>query len=170
MEGVKGALKYGVIDVIHPLINFSGLGILHGTREDMERQLLLAKQSGRGIFAMKVLGGGNLLRDYDMGIQYARELDCVDAVAIGMQSRDEIDGNIQYFEEGRVGDDLKAKLLKVNRQLLIEDHCTGCGKCVQRCSYKALRIADGRAAVNRDCCMTCGYCAGVCPDFCIKIV
>lgn len=170
VDGVKGALKYKELEVIHPIINFSGLGIINGTKEDMLQQMKLAKAAGKGIYAMKVLGGGNLLKDYDKAIQFARELDEADSVAIGMQSKEEILANLQYFAHGKIDTELNEKLSRVNRSLLIEEHCTGCGKCVRRCNYGALTLNGGKATVKKDRCVTCGYCAGVCEDFCIKVI
>ena len=56
------------------------------------------------------------------------------------------------------------------RRLLVEDWCEGCGRCVQRCGQKALSLRDGRAVVEDARCVRCGYCAAVCPQFCLKVV
>ena len=52
------------IDILFPLINFRSLGIRkgssHGTKEEMEIEIKKASDAGKGIFAMKVFGGGNL--------------------------------------------------------------------------------------------------------------
>ena len=170
VDGIKGAIKHEELEVVHPMINFSGLGIINGTKEDMLQQMKLARLAGKGIFAMKVLGGGNLLKDYDKAIKFARELDEADSVAIGMQSKEEILANIQYFHEGKVDEALSKKLSRVNRSLIIEEHCTGCGKCVRRCNNGALTLKDGKATVQKNRCVTCGYCAAVCTDFCIKVI
>lgn len=170
VDGVKGALKHSEIEIIHPIINCAGLGILGGKKEDMLQQMKLAGTVGKGIFAMKVLGGGNLINDFEKAIKFARELDCADSIAIGMQSEEEILANLQYFSEGKIEEEIRKKLLLTNRKLFIENHCIGCGKCLQRCSYGALTMVCGKATVSYDKCITCGYCAGVCPDFCIKVV
>ena len=31
-------------------------------------------------------------------------------------------------------------------------------------------VADGRATVNEALCVRCGYCAAVCPQFCLKVI
>jgi len=170
VNGIKAAIKHNEIEIIHPIINFKGLGILDGSKEEMLQQMELAKAVGKGIFAMKVLGGGNLIKDFDEAIRFAKDLDCADSIAIGMQSIEEIKANLQYFSEGKIEESIKKKLLQTNRKLFIEDHCLGCGKCVNRCSYGALTIFDGKVLVDHSRCVTCGYCAGVCPDFCIKVV
>ncbi|MGB4236381.1 MAG: aldo/keto reductase, partial [Bacillota bacterium] len=45
------------VDVIHPLINMAGTGILGGTVEDMASAIETASLNGKGIYAMKALGG-----------------------------------------------------------------------------------------------------------------
>ena len=42
--------------------------------------------------------------------------------------------------------------------------CEGCGACIRRCPNKAIHWNQyGLAAVDDDVCLTCGYCAPVCP-------
>lgn len=53
---------------------------------------------------------------------------------------------------------------------MIHDWCEGCGRCVRRCGQGALRLENGRARVDLEKCVLCGYCAGVCPQVCIKVV
>ena len=59
---VRAAAVFGGVDVIHPLINVEGIGIQDGTRADMEASIAYAHGLGVGIFAMKPLGGGHLMR------------------------------------------------------------------------------------------------------------
>ena len=44
---------------------------------------------------------------------------------------------------------------------IISANCTGCGKCVDACSYGAIRVVNGLAMVD-DRCTFCGSCAQVC--------
>lgn len=41
--------------------------------------------------------------------------------------------------------------------------CQDCYKCLRHCSVKAIRIAQGRAAVVPELCVLCGRCVEVCP-------
>ena len=44
-------------------------------------------------------------------------------------------------------------------------YCTGCGKCVVVCPYKAISLGeDGKASVNAALCKGCGSCAAACPS------
>lgn len=169
VSGVKGALKFDEIEIIHPLINLTGIGIEDGSREDMEKALTKAYAVGKGIYGMKVLGGGNLLRDRENALNYALKAPFLHAMAIGMSSKVEIDYNLLYIS----GKTDEAKLINAeigNKRLLIEPWCTGCGKCVERCGSSAMILNGKKATVNSSKCVLCGYCAGVCPDFCIKVV
>jgi len=61
VEAVKAAAVMPEIDVIHPLLNLQGLGIINGTLSQMLEAVNLALSEGKGIYAMKAIGGGNLL-------------------------------------------------------------------------------------------------------------
>lgn len=169
VTGVLGAIELGGLDVIHPLINISGYGIINGTREDMEKALILAKQKGLFIFSMKSLGGGNLFFKAKECLNYAFSLPFVDSVAIGMQSTEEIDANISFLEKGSFSDE-ETKLLNKNRKLHIEYWCTGCGNCVKKCPQKALRIENDKAFCDKKKCILCGYCSAYCNSLAIKII
>jgi len=53
---------------------------------------------------------------------------------------------------------------------MVHDWCEGCGRCAERCGQGAIRVENGRAAVDMEKCVLCGYCAGACPQFSIKVV
>jgi 1-deoxyxylulose-5-phosphate synthase len=52
----------------------------------------------KGLYGMKVLGQGSLTHDPERAIRYVLELDCVDAITIGMTSDDQIRHNIDIME------------------------------------------------------------------------
>lgn len=158
------------LDVVHPLFNRTGIGIADGTAEDMLTAIRAAHADGIGVFSMKALGGGNLLSDVSAAFDYVLRCDAIDAVAVGMQSYDEVDANIAYFETGRFPEAQKRRLAQRQRRLLIEEECEGCGKCVERCGQHALSLSAGQAVCDSSRCLLCGYCAGVCPQFAIKII
>lgn len=169
VECVHAAVYFGGIDVIFPLINIAGLGIQGGTREDMEREIVRAADAGIGLYAMKALGGGNLLSRREEAIAYALSLPGISSVAVGMQSEDEIDCNVALFNGLKPAQDVVRRIAKSERRLLIDDWCEGCGRCVKRCGQGALSLVNGKSQVDKSKCVLCGYCAGVCPEFCIKV-
>ncbi len=162
---------YKEIDVIHPILNFSGIGLLDGTSKQMENAVREAHKVGVGIFGMKMFGGGNLFNDFEKATKYALNLDCADAYAVGMQSKMEIDMNIALFENRKVDQKLINQTRSRKRRLLVEEWCTGCGACVKECKAGAMSVSlDGKAMVNKDICVLCSYCARACRDFAIKVV
>ena len=118
ISGVRAAAAHPQIDVIHPLINMVGLGIADGTRDDMAAAILHAAQCGKGIFAMKALGGGALFGRAQEALAYVRGLPGVHSVAVGMGCRDDIEANVAFFAEGRFPDGLDN--LQRDRRLVIE--------------------------------------------------
>lgn len=167
---VKAALRFPSIDIIHPLINIEGIGIQDGSRDDMERYANDAHANGRGIFAMKPLGGGHLISSAYNAMKYLIDAPWADSIAVGMQSFDEIDANIAMFENSPDAMELMDRLSGRKRRIMVHDWCEGCGRCAQRCGQHAITISDGRARVDQSKCVFCGYCARVCPQFCIKVV
>ena len=119
---------------------------------------------------MKPLGGGHLLRDPRQAFDYLRELPYIDSICCGMQSEDEIDVNLCLISGETPDTDASARIQCNPRTLMIHDWCLGCGKCVERCGQGALHIENGRCVCDQNKCVRCGYCAPVCPDFCIKVI
>ena len=161
---------YRYADILHPLLNVAGIGLLDGTAVDMENAVTSAHEAGVGVFGMKMLGGGNLLSRFDEAAAYAVGLACADSYAVGMQTQDEIDMNTALFENRKVPEPLLERTRSRRRRLMIEDWCTGCGACVSRCGEKAMRLENGRAVYDPARCLLCGYCAYACRDFAIKVV
>jgi len=164
---VKSACTFPGIDVIFPILNMAGIGVADGTKEDMEAAVRLAAGYGMGLYAMKALGGGHLIRQRREALSYALNMPGVASVAVGMQRAEEVDYNCDLFE-GLEPDENAA--MQADRRLLIDFWCEGCGKCVERCKQGALHVEHGKSMVDPGKCVMCGYCATVCPQFCIKVV
>lgn len=169
VKGVLGGVQTPEIQVIHPLINRRGLGIMDGSAEQMLAAIHYAHFRGKGIYAMKALGGGNLISDAYRSFQFVASNKFIHSMAVGMKSRDEIDANIAWMDGIRKGA-VEQRISKIPRRLHIDDWCQGCGRCVEHCRYQALKVVNGKAQVDNDKCLLCGYCANYCQDFCIKIV
>jgi predicted aldo/keto reductase-like oxidoreductase len=170
VAGVRAVLDRPEIDVVHPLFNIRGLGILAGSREAMLDAIKSAWGQGKGVYLMKALGGGHLLHQAEQALSYAFGQECAASVAVGMQTRAEIDCNVALACGLPVPERVRAAAARQDRRLHIEDWCEGCGQCVEICPQGALSLGDdGKIHVVESSCLLCGYCAGVCPYFCVKV-
>ena len=170
IAAVEAALKYPEIQVIHPIINIAGLGIIDGSKEEMLHAIENAAKAGKGIYSMKVLGGGNLIHSAKKCFDFVLNNQNIHSVAVGMQSVAEIINNIAVFEGMEASEEIKSQISNTKRKLLIDTWCTGCGNCIDKCQQKALKIIDGKTQVNSEKCVLCGYCSAYCKEFCIKII
>lgn len=170
IKAVEAASTIPEIDIIHPILNYKGIGIGDGTAEDMQKAIEKARERGKGIYSMKPIGGGNLIGEVKKCFSYLLQSKYIDSVAVGMQSESEVACNILLFEGKNVPEEIENRLRNTKRRLLIDEWCEGCGLCTQRCSINALEIVNGICTVKQDKCRLCGYCATVCPQFCIKII
>jgi aryl-alcohol dehydrogenase-like predicted oxidoreductase len=164
---VRAAARLKEIDIIHPIYNLRGIGVVDGTREDMENAVRAAFKAGKGIFAMKPLGGGHLYGQVREAFTYAVDSPYVHSVAVGMQSKQEIAQNCAFFNGQR---DVMFSSLGIKRELMIHDWCVGCGCCVDACQNNALRLYEKRIKIDQARCVFCGYCGAACPNFAIKVI
>ena len=167
VAGVFAAVE-ARLDVVHPLINIAGLGITDGYRKDMEAAVAMAKSAGLGVYTMKALGGGNLYSKASEALAYA--IGRGHSVAVGMKNQLELEANLRFFETGRFTTAEEKRLFAQTRQNIIEDHCTGCLRCMASCPAKALHPQGGRVVCDSEACILCGYCAAQCENFCIKMI
>jgi len=170
VEGVLAAAEIPGLDVIHPIINLRGIGIQGGTVDDMLLAIRKAFTAGKGIYAMKALGGGNLLNCAEEALNFVMGIPEVASVAVGMQSVEEVEFNVNLFEGKPVSRRLRESVDRQPRRLHIEDWCQGCGDCLNYCSAGALSILSDKVLVDQGLCRLCGYCSRACPHFCIKVV
>jgi predicted aldo/keto reductase-like oxidoreductase len=167
----RAAASHPEIEVVHPLINRTGMGIMDGSAEEMTEAIASCSESGKGVYAMKALAGGNLISEARASIRYVLGLPGVDALALGMLSREEIDANLKLCSEGYADDETWGILEKRRRKFkIMEKFCKGCGACVDACTAHALVLENGVATVKEEECILCGYCAAACPEFLIRVV
>lgn len=170
IAAVRAANRYPELEIIFPLYNKTGIGIADGTSEEMLLEIQKAHALNKGVFAMKPLGGGHLIGEREEALRFVLEEPSIASVAVGMQTLDEVAYNCAIFSGEMPDEALSSRISAQPRSLLIQDWCEGCGACVNRCKNHALSLVDGKAKVNGSLCARCGYCAAVCPQFCIKVI
>lgn len=170
IEVVRAAGIMDEIDVIHPILNQSGIGICDGSREDMLSAIEFAIAQGKGIYTMKALGGGHLSSCAAQAFEWILAQAGISAIAVGMQSLDEVALNTTIFSGQQVNPELWHRVGNRKRRLLVEDWCVGCGTCAVKCPMGAISVIDGVAKPDVNKCVLCGYCGAHCPEFCLKII
>ena len=153
-------------DILFPLINFRGLGIRNGdnpgNKEEMASAIKKASDMGMGVFAMKVFGGGNLTGHYMEALDYVYDLEGIYSAMIGFGDKKEVDDIINYLDgklEKNFLPNVKHKKMNID-----QGDCESCYACIEKCPNHAIFInKKGLAQINHDKCLTCGYCAPVCP-------
>ena len=154
------------IDVIHCMLNFAGIGILDGGVEDMLSAIAVAKANGKGVYTMKAIGGGSLMKQAKKALLWAFDQELPDAVAVGCKDEAELLTNIGWISGEE--DPPQAQLCRLLPRKLVFDDCHGCGACVERCANGALTLEADGARWHEEKCLYCGYCAAACPWFCIS--
>jgi len=92
------AAKEDWVDVVLARINYAGV-IMDEHPDHVIRVLRQMHDAGKGIYGMKVIGQKQLASEWRHAVKFVYDLDCVDAITMGMESREEIDRNVAYIEE-----------------------------------------------------------------------
>jgi aryl-alcohol dehydrogenase-like predicted oxidoreductase len=168
VEVVKSAAENRDIDIIFPIINKIGLGIVDGSVEEMLAAIKKANEAGKGLYAMKALGGGHLIDDIQDAYDFVRKIPGISSVAVGMVNTKELDLNLRLFNDEKVTpEDLPVKA--ADKKLIVSIFCKGCGKCVTTCPSAALSLQEGKTLVDVNKCVLCGYCNPICPEFALRL-
>lgn len=153
------------IDVIHCMLNFAGIGILDGGVEDMLAAIAAAKNNGKGVYTMKAIGGGSLMKQAKQALLWAFQQELPDAIAVGCKDEAELLTNLGWLRGEEPPEAEQCRLLP--RKLVFDD-CKSCGACVRRCANGALTLEKEGVRWHEERCLFCGYCAAACPWFCIS--
>ena len=159
------------VDIVFPIINKTGTGILHGSMEEMIAAINRCRECNKGIYLMKALGGGCLVSDYHAALSFVRERFPM-PIAMGMVSLKEVDYNLDYFncnseEAGKLPEPVaESKCFQV-----VEFLCKDCGECIEICPNLAISkpALAAKPTINPDLCLRCGYGVGFCPQFAIRM-
>lgn len=161
------------LDVLHPMLNRDGFGIIDESLDAMLDVLAGAKRQGKAVYAMKPLGGGHLRGDAKAALEWVLGRPEVDAIVVGMTSADELAMNVATASGSPVDPGLEHRAMQQQRRLFINEAlCRHCGLCISLCQQKALTFQEGKKApaIDEKKCIVCGYCAPGCPAFAIRII
>ncbi|SMB92779.1 Predicted oxidoreductase [Desulfonispora thiosulfatigenes DSM 11270] len=166
---VDRASEIPELDIVFPLVNKIARGIVGGTREEMLAAIKKCQDAGKGLYAMKVLAGGNLIDDLLDSIKFGRNIDGISSIAIGMVKKKELDLNIKIFNNEKITEEMIPKAANSKKLFIWQAGCKKCGICINTCPNKALSMSEKGAEVNHDLCILCGYCYAACPEFLIRL-
>jgi aryl-alcohol dehydrogenase-like predicted oxidoreductase len=84
------------VEVVLARINYAGMH-MDASPAEVIPVLKRMHKSGKGVYGMKVMGAGQLGHDPERALQFALNLDCLDAIVIGMEGEGEIDQNLDLL-------------------------------------------------------------------------
>ena len=160
------------IDVVFPIFNRTGIGILHGDVETMAAAIKACRQQDKGVYLMKALGGGCLVNDFAAALGFVRKRFGL-PVAIGMVSSAEVDCNLAWFSgEQPEKSDWRPATIEEKRFQVVDLLCKNCGACIEACPNLAISRPEleAKPAIKAELCLRCGYCVGHCPEFAIRMI
>ncbi len=170
VEVVRRAAEIKEIDVIFPIINKLGMGIVNGSVDDMINAISEAHKAGKGLYAMKALAGGHLIDQLEESFNFVRDMKVITSIAVGMVNQEELEINLKIFNDEKIPQELLSQKIKPSKRLFISRFCKGCGTCVKACPNNALSLKNGKAVVDHKLCILCGYCNPACPEFAIRLI
>ncbi|MBI2851225.1 MAG: aldo/keto reductase, partial [Chloroflexi bacterium] len=110
IAGMNAVNDEPAIDVVFPVLNRRGLGIIDGSLKDMLLALQESKRKGKFVYAMKPLGGGHLYEEVEEAFRFLRELPTCDAIACGMKDEAEVEMNVAIFNNETVTEDMRSRV------------------------------------------------------------
>jgi aryl-alcohol dehydrogenase-like predicted oxidoreductase len=166
---VAKAAQVPEMDVVYPLVNKAGMGILAGGLPKMLESIELLRKSDKGMYAMKALAGGYLVGEMLDAIGYVRAIPGMQSVSVGVVTIEELNLQLRIFNDEDI-DSAGLAGLKANKKLkIIPFLCKSCGICVKGCPNDALSMEEKVPAADPEKCVLCGYCTPICPEFAIRL-
>lgn len=170
---IRAAAAHPDIDVVFPLYNCAGLGILAGTLAEMRAAIDACGAADKGVYLMKALGGGRLIDRYREAMAFCRDIPGVAALAVGTVTLAELEFNLAYFTGTLPAAAEFPRLAAWRKQFsVVEILCNNCGTCRQACPSRAISEMTDRkkAFIEQGKCVQCGYCVAACPMFAIRVI
>ena len=171
VRAISRAADMDEVDIVFPLINKAGRGIIHGSLADMEAAIEKCFKNNKGVYFMKAFAGGSLLSQYDEAIIYCKNLSKGRApLVLGMVAKGEVDMNIAYLEGKNVENEIRRLKDSPEKAFFVFTAlCSKCNNCINACHSSAITMGE-KAVIDKEKCVTCGYCVSACPEFAIRMV
>ena len=97
LGALKAALAVDWVQVILVRINYAGVN-MDGSPSEVVPVIRQLYQQGKALYAMKVLGCGQLTDDVERALRYVLELGCLHACTIGTSSLAQLEENVCLME------------------------------------------------------------------------
>lgn len=107
VEIVRRAATMPEVEVVMALLNVDGVfkwdehKVEDGTMAEMHDACRQAFDAGKGVIAMKVLGGGAHVKDPEPALRFVASLPYVHTLCVGMESMAQVKENVRTMERGR---------------------------------------------------------------------
>jgi aryl-alcohol dehydrogenase-like predicted oxidoreductase len=172
VQTVVQAALHPEIDIVFPILNKIGMGILGGSRGDMENAIGECFTHDKDVYIMKALAGGTLIDDYEGAIAYVRGFSGGKIpIAMGMTSINEVRMNVQCFSDEQISEQPERLSKNDKKYYVVPSLCKDCGECMEACHSSAITKKNGRLpSVDEHQCLRCGYCVAACPQFAIRMI
>jgi len=149
------------MDVIHPLIKPKRHGDHRRRVEEMLAAIREAHGAGKFVYAMKSLAGGNFVPDREASLRFIFDTPEIDAVVVGMVTPWKLSGICGSRRAGPFPKTCPGHGAVHQAPEYRGPGLRGCGECVEHCENEALSVVDGKATVDHERCILCGYCAPI---------
>lgn len=170
VDVVSQAAEVEDIDIVFPLINKVGMGIVEGDIQSMLKAIQKVHQAGKGLYAMKALAGGHLIGELKESFDFVRQIPGMESIAVGMVNEKELQINLKLFNDEEIPTEFLPEKIQSNKKLMVSFFCKGCGACIEVCPNQALSLQNGKAVVDNQACLLCGYCSPSCPEFALRLI